>query len=198
MSTRLYEKQRARELALYVTKAARVVREVGERWIELHGLVPAGSGGSADGPSGPAHAGPRVPVRVDVIDLMREVEAFVERFVPTVRGTLRMGLGSTRSVPTGVAFLAESLPGVYEQDPDLGDEVARDGFRLHHRTGVVLGIVSGAYRLEAECHECGMQSLWLEPESATVACGMPGCGGRWPLSASRLVHSSATSSQVGG
>ncbi len=47
MSTRLYEEQRARELALYVTKAARVVREVGERWIELHGLVPAGSGGSA-------------------------------------------------------------------------------------------------------------------------------------------------------
>lgn len=198
MSTRLYEEQRAHELGRYVAKASRVVREVGERWIELHGLVPAGSGSSSEGPSGPAHAGPRVPVRVDVIDLMRDVETFVAGMVPPVRGTLRMGLGGTRAVPAGVAFLADSLTGVYAQDPDLGDDIARAGFRLHHRTGVVLGIVSSAYRLEAECHECGMQSLWLEPESATVACGMPGCGGRWPLAASRLVHSSASSSQVRG
>jgi hypothetical protein len=193
----------ARLLAAHIARTAGRLEVLAERYAELRTMLAAGSGGKpADGMPGHGPAGPRVPIRVEVLDTMGEIDAFLAGFLPLVRGTLRLGTGAgqwsmsvqdngdarTARVRSGLVFLANALGRVYGEDPHLGDDVSRGAWQLERRAGWIFGDRSRPFALADPCPACGVPALWVVPERMAIVCGNPACRASRPVDAVLPVH----------
>jgi hypothetical protein len=180
----------ARLLAAHIARTVGRLESLAGRYGELRNLL-GGAGRVQDlsvPPSGNA-PGPRLPLRVDVLDTMAEIEAYLRELVPLVRGTLRLGTNGRppadrgRRVRAGLLFLASGLAGVYAEDPSLGDDVSRGAWQLERRAGWIFGDRSRAFALSEPCEVCGVPALWVVPERMMVRCGNPACNMQRPVDA---------------
>jgi hypothetical protein len=192
----------ARLLAAHIGRTVGRLETLAGRYVELRGMLSADSSGRPDtaGGSRPA-AGPRLPVRVDVLDTLAEIDRFLADWLPLVRGTLRLGSGAGLWTPdrgdagaarvrAGLLFLAGSLGAVYADDPGLGDDVSAGAWRLERRAGWIFGERSRPFALVEACYSCGVASLWVVPERMAIVCGNPACGVSRPVHAALSVHTS--------
>ncbi|ASR83218.1 hypothetical protein FDI29_gp48 [Arthrobacter phage Abidatro] len=183
-------------LASHVARTAARLEELAERYVSLVGHIPAGSnpggrpaGRAADEPGARGPAGPRVPLRLDVVDVREEVALFVRDLLPRVRiatsagvvGPSRSVLAGAGNVVPGLLFMALALPGVFAADRGLGDEVARGAWDLVRRAALAAGEVPRPFALTDLCESCGVRSLWVVPERMVIRCGNPGCGWSEPV-----------------
>lgn len=187
---REWENKEAERLAGHIGRASGRLEELADRYVTLRGHLPAGSnpGGRLGGRSpdeggtrGPA--GPRVPLRVEVLDVREEVALFVRDFLPRVRLAMRLrgALRGAGDVRPGLLLMARMLPGVYGRDPVLGEEISRGAWDLERRAAWAAGEVPRPFALTEACAGCGLRSLWVVPERLVVRCGNPGCGRQEPV-----------------
>ena len=151
---------------------------------------PERRGNERTGGGGPSRTAAPAPLDLAVVDLLEEVHATVRRHVPLIRGALRMGLGTkgpgadsptSRVMTTAghLAFMARSLPAVWAESPEYGQEVVSDMWRVWGRVQRALGRPNRRpHRIDDPCPECGELSLWVDLARLCVACGMPSCGWR--------------------
>jgi hypothetical protein len=197
----------ARLLAAHIGRTAGRLEVLAERYAELRTMLAAGGGGkSADGIVARGPAGPRVPIRVEVLDTMGEIDGYLAAFLPLVRGALRLGVGAgqwvmtardggdarTARVRSSLLFLAGSLGPVYAEDPHLGDDVSRGAWQLERRAGWIFGDRSRPFALVDPCPSCGVAALWVVPERMAIVCGNPACRASRPVDAVLPVHVTGT------
>lgn len=159
-----------------VERAEMDLDDLADRWVRLAGMV-AATGSTADGSRGVA--GPTVPIRVDVVDLQRDIASFVARVVPLARGALRAGFSNRCSTVGGLGYLRSNMRSIWTEDPATGEEVARDAGKLRWRARRIAGEVSSAFALDVVCPACGYLALWAHPGRGLVRCGMAECGSEW-------------------
>lgn len=195
-----WAEENARLLRAHIVRTVARLESLAGRYGQLRGLL--GETGGAGGPDEvrvATAAGPRLPLRVDVLDTMGDIERFLAELLPLVRGTLRLGNGAgtwtgrpdggrTERTRAGLLFLASGLAGVYAEDPGLGDDVSRRAWQLERRAGWIFGDRSRAFALTDPCEECGLPSLWVVPERMVIRCGNPACGASRPVDAVLPVH----------
>lgn len=192
-----YADQEARRLEAHIARTVQVLDSLAGRYVSLPGMLkPGGGGGSRDELVHFAAPGSRVPVRVDVVDTMTAVEAFVGKYGPLVRGALRVGFrsrveaGRVSVVLAELRYMADKLGPVYREDVGLGDELSRRVWRLERRCAGVAGDVSRAFPAAEDCGACGLASLWVSPELLEVRCGNPDCRASFPVDVAAPVHTS--------
>lgn len=181
-----------RRLAAHVDRTAARLEELAGRYVALAGHLAAGSnpggrpaGRSADEGGSRGPAGPRVPLRLDVLDVREECALFVRDFLPRVRlaasrgvvGPVRSILSGAGDVEPGLLFMALALPRVFAADRVLGDEIAREVWDLERRAAMAAGELPRPFALTDKCEACGLPSLWVVPDRLVIRCGNPGC--RW-------------------
>lgn len=179
-----------RRVAAHADRTAGRLRVLAERYVALAGHVPAGSnpggrpgGRSADEGGSRGPAGPRVPLRLEVLDVREEVAAFVRDFLPRVRLAMRLK-GVTRGagdVVPGLLLMARMLPAVYVRASGLGDEISRGAWDLERRAAWAAGEVPRPFALTDLCGGCGLRSLWVVPDRMVIRCGNPACGRQEPV-----------------
>lgn len=182
----------------YITRTSTACIQLGDRYTELHGYI-SGRTVEQEGKSSSAPFG-KPPVRLDILDALRDVEEMTRHQVSLVRGVLRLGMTPATGKPvrqvtvTGLVWISRSLKSAWEADPDTGRDAARDVWRQHRRTGYHLGIIPKAFRIDQECPQCGNQSLWADPATWMAACGADGCDYIAPVNAPALAWSSGPES----
>lgn len=188
---RAWADEEIRRRSAHADRVAGMIGELADRWVTLRlRLVPGVAGRDTDELVVHAPAGPRVPLSLDVVDVGEEVAAFVRDFLPRVRLVMRLkgALKGAGDVRPGLLLMARMLPGVYERDRALGDEIATAACELHRRAAWAAGEVPRPFALTDECGACGMRSLWAVPERMVVRCGNPGCGESWPVNVPLPAH----------
>ena len=198
-----WDAEQARVLAAHIARTSGRLEVLAGRYAELRSMLAAGSGGRpADGMVARGPAGPRVPIRVEVLDTMAAIDEYLARFLPYVRGALRLGVGvgiwsmtaadggdaRTARIRSGLVFLAGSLASVYAEDPDLGNDVSREAWKLERRAGWLFGERSRPFALADSCPACGVPALWVVPERMAIVCGNPACRATRPVDAVLPVH----------
>jgi len=193
---RKHEDSEVVRLAAHVGRTADRLEELAERYADLRGHLAAGSnpggrpnGRAADEPGTRGPAGPRVPLRLDVLDVREEVALFVRDFLPLVRlatsvgvvGPSRSVLAGAGNVGPGLLFMALALPKVFDVDRDLGDEISRGAWDLVRRAAMAAGETPRPFALTEACRECSRKSLWVVPDRMVIRCGHPGCGWSEPV-----------------
>ncbi|AYN56864.1 hypothetical protein PBI_ANDREW_50 [Arthrobacter phage Andrew] len=174
----------ARRVAAHVDRSAARLEALAERYVTLRGHLPAGGRrGGGDEPAFHAPAGPRAPLRVDVVDVRQEVALFVRDFLPRVRLALRLPgiLRGAGDVVPGLLSMARFLPGVFAADRPLGDEISRGAWDLERRAAWAAGEVPRPFALTEECGGCGLRSLWVVPARMVIRCGNPACSREEPV-----------------
>lgn len=167
------------QLRALVMRAQVHLDDLEVRYAALGGLiVPERRGGG--GSSKPA-AGPSVPIRVDVVDLACDVEAFANRYAGLVAGTLRAGSSNTRSTVAALAYVGDHLGQAVLADPSLAGDVESGAGKLRWRARRLVGEVSAAFPVDVDCPECGLMSLWVHPGRGVVKCGVESCGSEWTV-----------------
>ncbi|AYN58454.1 hypothetical protein PBI_LUNAR_49 [Arthrobacter phage Lunar] len=187
---RKWQDSEVQRVAAHVARTAGRLEVLADRYVELAGHVPAGSnpggrpgGPAADEPGSRGPAGPRVPLRLEVIDVREEVAAFVRDYLPRVRLAMRLK-GVTRGagdVRPGLLLMARLLPGVYDRAAALGDEISRGAWDLERRAAWAAGEVPRPFALTDLCGGCGLRSLWVVPDRMVIRCGNPACGRQEPV-----------------
>lgn len=174
-----WSESEARRVEAHVKRTRERLRDLADRYIALEGHIPAGGRrGGGDEPAFHAPAGPRAPLRVEVVDVRDEVALYVRDFLPRVRLSMRLK-GITRGagdVRPGLLFMARMLPFVYARSAALGDEISRGAWDLERRAAWAAGEVPRPFALTDPCGGCGLHSLWVVPERMVIRCGNPACG----------------------
>lgn len=167
--------QRVRDVVL----RARVhLDDLEVRYLALGGMVAPGRG--AAGPRRVV-AGPTVPIRVDVVDLARDVEAFAVRYAALVAGTLRAGRSNTRSTVGALSYVGDMLGPAALADPSLAGDVESGAAKLRWRARHLVGEVATAFPVDVDCPACGLMSLWVHPGRGLVKCGVDACNTEWAI-----------------
>lgn len=186
----------ARKLEAHVGRTVARIRALAEKYTGLGGALAAGGKGAPDPDALHVYtpAGPRLPLRVEVVDVMRDVEMFVAYFLPLVRGTLRIDRGVTfrtreLMVAGGLGTMAAGLGGIYAEAPGLGDDISRGAWDLERRAGWIVGDQARPFPLLEPCAECGVASLWVVPDRMLLRCGNPECGAQSAVNSHGAVHS---------
>lgn len=149
------------------------------RYLALRGMTGQTSMSVGDGGRG-VH-GPRVPIRVDVVDLLRDVEVYAVRYAGLVAGTLRAGSSNTRSIVGALSYVADNLGPATIVDPTLTGDVESGAAKLRWRARRIVGEVSTAFPVDVTCPECGLMSLWVHPGRGIVKCGVESCAAEWSV-----------------
>jgi hypothetical protein len=196
-----YAQDQARALAAHVARTQERLHTLADRYAALRVMLTTGRTGRAEVPTFHRRPGPSSPLRVDVLDLMQEVDQYVAALLPLVRGTLRLGSGvaewnrpdTDRAVRVrgSLLFIASGLARVYAEDPVLGDDLARGAWQLERRAGWIFGDTSRPFALSEPCPACGVPALWVVPDKMVIRCGNPGCGAQQPLDAALPVQEAA-------
>lgn len=150
------------------------------RYLGLRGIVGAGSG-HGGGDVTRNVPGPRVPVRLDVVDLARDVEVFSTRYAGLVAGALRAGRPNVRSIVGALSYVGEYLGPAALADPSLAGDVETKAAGLRWRARHLVGDVSAAFPVDVDCPGCGLMSLWVHPGRGVVKCGVEACGQEWSV-----------------
>lgn len=167
--------ERARGL---VQRAQTHLDDLEVRYLALGPMVVPGRGEVGARRSVP---GPSVPIRVDVVDLARDIEGFATRFSGLVAGTLRAGSSNTRSTVAALAYVGDNLGPAALADPSLAGDVESGAGSLRWRARRLVGEVSAAFPVDVDCPECGLMSLWVHPGRGVVKCGVESCGSEWTV-----------------
>lgn len=167
--------ERARRL---VERAQMHLDDLAVRYLALGSMVAPGA--AVPGNRRPA-PGPSVPIRVDVVDLARDVEAFGTRYAGLVAGTLRAGAAPVRTTVQALAYVSGRLGPASLADPSLAEDVESGAARLRWRARHLTGEVSAAFPVDVDCPECGLMALWVHPGRGVVKCGVEACGGEWTV-----------------
>ncbi|HEX7352512.1 hypothetical protein [Brachybacterium sp.] len=167
--------ERLRDLVL---RAQVHLDDLAVRYLALGGMVTPGRG-EATGRRTPA--GPSVPIRVDVVDLARDVEAFANRYAGLVAGTLRAGRSNTRSTVGALSYVGNMLGQAALADPTIATDVEGGAAKLRWRARRLVGEVSTAFPVDAPCPDCTLPSLWVHPGRGIVKCGVETCGSEWTV-----------------
>jgi hypothetical protein len=180
----------------WLKRSAKACRELGTGWAELgEFMVLAGTAGRIDPVRrGSRDGSGRVPLNLDVVEVRDQVAALSARYVGLARGTLRDG--GTRlkddSVHGRLRYLAGVLPRLYDTDPDLTAELVSDVWAGQRRVDQWLvgsdRRVTKPFRLSHACPECGFASLWFDPSTWRIGCGLPDCAHVWAVDQPVLKH----------
>lgn len=192
----------AERLAAHVQRTEDRLLTLAERYSRLREELPAGGHRGNDDDRRRSKPGPRLPLRVDVLDLIEAVEDFTDRLGPLVRGTLRIGTApvyQTRAdaVWAALGVMRRGLMRVYAEDWQLGDDVSRRAWLLERRTGELFGEVSRPFPLTERCPSCAMPSLWVVPDRLVIRCGNPACAAERSVHAVIPVYVSASDLEGG-
>lgn len=147
--------------------------------------------------------GPRSPLRTDVQSLIAEIETAAKDSTASAAAELNVGTvpvhGTTRPARTvsRLKVLATWAHQLHSGHPGVASEVATTLWRLNNRAGVILGLASRAFRISERCPDCDQDSLWADPESMKVACGVPDCSYAHDIDAPLLVHATAHTTHQG-
>jgi hypothetical protein len=190
--------QEARRLAEHIHRTSERLEALSGRYGQLHALLAPGTGRPVDfGMPVSRDPGPRLPLRVDVLDLMEAIDSYLAGFLPLVRGTLRLGEGAgtwkgtgREQAMAGLSFLAAGLATVYTEDPGLGDDLSRGAWKLERRACWIFGEKSKPFALVEACPECGVQALWVVPDRMVIRCGNPECRTETAVDAAFPAHTS--------
>lgn len=135
-------------------------------------------------------AAPRLaPTSVRNIDKMAEVEAFAATAYRL--GTAALGSGhdclkrsetTTQTTIVKLRWAADNLAAIERASAVTGRQITEDCWSVVRRLGPEAEVGGRPFRLDVACPACGLPSLWAEPSSARVACGMPDCGAEWTTS----------------
>jgi len=197
----VYTTARADRHREWLNRTATACIELSERYVELHGRIISGQGETGVTFSTTSGYG-KTPVRIGVLDAIRDVEDVTGHHVSLAHGALKLGTTTTlngdaqhgahdwRLTVKSLRWLSVALGPVFDADPDTARDAARAIWRQHHKTGSLLGIDPHPFRVSDDCPECGNGSLWADPQTWTVACGMPGCAFKVPVNAPILRWSS--------
>jgi hypothetical protein len=194
-----WTEQQARRLQEHISRTSARLEALAARYGQLNVLLSPGTGQPADwGMPVIRDPGPRAPLRVDVLDLIEDIDRFLTGYLPLVRGTMRLGPGSgtwTRTTEghaqasrAGLTFLAAALASIYAEDPALGDELSGHIWRLDRRAGWIFGDNSRPFALAEACPDCSVRSLWVVPDRMVIRCANPPCGAEWPVDAAAHAH----------
>lgn len=122
------------------------------------------------------------PLNVGTIDSMGTIERFASDAYRTCHEALnvdtpkqdrRVSLRTQRQI----VWIANALPTVRERSEAAIDTIeAGLWWTLEHAP---MTRAAAPFRLSTPCPRCRLQSLWADPQSAQVACGMPECDARW-------------------
>lgn len=169
-------------LSGYLDRTCAATGQLSVRFVELSLAVgqsqrgfDATSGGIS---SSPAFSSP--PLRLDVVAEVAEIERLATDLDLTARRVLSLP-GNARSLGLSATvkrlrWLAGVIPSVWNSEPSTGHTAAQRIWASHARAGRMLGLVSAAFQIENPCPACHQSSLWVDPDSWSVACGLARCG----------------------
>lgn len=138
--------------------------------------------------------GPRSPLRTDVQSLIAEIEAAAKTCTADSAAALNVGsvpvqgTGRVARTVSRLKVLATWAHQLHGDHPAVASTVATTLWRLNNHAGVILGLASRAFRISERCPDCDQDSLWADPESMKVACGVPDCSYVQDIDAPLLVH----------
>lgn len=164
--------------AALVERAQVHVDDLVVRYEGLRDMVQPGKGNTT---GRRAAAGPSVPIRVDVVDLAREIDRFALRYAALLSGALRAGASRVRSVHDALVYVSDRLGPASLADPSLAVDVESAAASLRWRARHLVGEVEAAFPVDVPCPECGMPALWVHPGMGVVRCGMGECGHEWSV-----------------
>lgn len=155
------------------------VRELREGYATLLGMTGRAKGVPTERPT--RDINPPIPIAVDVVDLIADVDRAVDHLVRLARGTMRLGVTPRRAksraaaTDAGMKFLADGIRHVWAADPVLGERIVDDLWTLRRK---VRNRVGGGgprpYRTAAPCKACGAGHVMVHPtrrSAKCVACG---------------------------
>lgn len=168
-------------LADWLDRTSDATRQLATRFVELSLAVrestsrPGAFGGSA-----PPGAFARAPLRLDVLDVLGEIDRAATDIDRTARRILSLAENrpapARRATVERLAWLAGVIPSLWDSEPSTVHLAAQRVWALHARSGRMLGLVSSAFRIDDPCPSCHQSSLWVDPDSWSVACGLARCG----------------------
>lgn len=176
-------------LAAYVDRTSDVTRQLAARYVELSLVVgdslaaPLDSFGGSSG--SPAFASP--PLRLGALDELCAIALVAERISTEFRRVLALPQNRPAAARYATAerltWVAGVIGSVWDSDPSTGRTAAQAIWTHHAKAGRLLGLVSTAFRIEDACPACGSRSLWVDPDSWSVACGLGDCAYTSPIDA---------------
>lgn len=121
------------------------------------------------------------PLPVEVVDRMTTIESFTARAYRIAHRVLELAPPAqdrrkTLRTQRQLAWIANALATLADRSTNVVDSLADDLWTMIHATSTA---GRAAFRIAGECPICGMGSLWADPVSNLVACGVPECGSRW-------------------
>lgn len=163
------------------------------RAVELALLVGA-TRNASDSNASHSSAESRPPLRLDAVAELAEIASLAVDLDVEARAVLglpRNGTGAAlRGTVERLSWLAGVIASVWDADPSTGHTASRRILTRHARAGRVLGLVREAFRISDPCPGCGELSLWVDPDSWSVACGLARCGYSRLLDERPAVHRS--------
>lgn len=193
-------------MVLWVERTRVTLDALAECYLELEVLVGGRQGGDVGGGS---HVSARPPLDLHVVDLRAAVEGLVGRFVPLVRGALRMGLSAgpapapkagerpkvempppPAAPAAALGWLRDALAGVAGEDPDLARELGAAAWGLRGPVERACGRQPRPYRIGEPCPSSGALTLFVDPHRGVVRCVDVDCGAEWPVEYPILAWSS--------
>lgn len=135
-------------------------------------------------------AAPRLaPTSVRNLDKMTAVEtfaAFAYRLGTATIGSdhscLKRAATSGQATIAKLRWTAEHLEAIDRASATACRQIADDCWQVVRRLGPEAEVGGRPFRLDVVCPHCQLPSLWAEPTSGRVACGMPDCGAEWTTS----------------
>ena len=188
-----YSTARADRLAAQAERAATTLDQLAVRFTELPAMLPSINSARNIGDSPRTPHGPRSPLRLDVLSLMREIAAAAKAWHMNASTELHVSgriTGTTAEARTlaRLAALARRMDTLYRTHDRQAHTIATEAWRLDTRAGLILNLRSRAFALPDNCPDCGYSSLWVDPERGQVVCTVPACGYRHAIDTALLVH----------
>ncbi|GAB3622545.1 hypothetical protein GCM10027418_06270 [Mariniluteicoccus endophyticus] len=171
------------------------ISQLSQRYQELPQILQAVS--RPDGARRPP--GPRSPLRIDAQSLIIEITKTSITLVDQAAAALnvRRPHTSVRGRTDGARTLSRLLllsswsEHLHTTQPTTARDVSHRIWSLNVSAGRVLGLTTGAFRIDEPCPDCGLTSLWADPETLTVACGIPECAYRYSITGAITRHTTS-------
>lgn len=167
-----------RAVQSWLKRAGNVCGIVATQRREMDAYGSLGAGGADNMGRTATRVWPGLPINVGPIDLMAEIDATAKRYADLTRGTLRLGLSTgAREAGSDLRTISSNISDLWLSDPDLTREVVGVVWGLHRKASRLIDPPTGKrpFRIEEACPTCGLPSLWFDPETWRIACGMPAC-----------------------
>lgn len=186
-----YSTARADHAIAKAERTRTTLEQLADRYAELPTML-----ASIDSAGDTGHRlppGPRTPLRVDALSLIREIDTHARTWHDTASTALQVpGRLAGRTTPertrSRIATIARWIDTLFRTEHTIAHDIANQAWRLDTRAGVILNLRSRAFAIADPCPECHNTTLWVDPETAQVLCTIPACGYRHAINTALLVH----------